>query len=281
MSVSLASELRAELLAALRERAATIATRWQEAIALTGVPELSDVEVRTELQKQLDVLIPLLGAETDTYRQARGIGATLVQLRYKAPESLAATMEVLTDELTGGLNTTTMPVVMSSVGKLMGMIAAGFSAEMRSAILSEQEQIRRALIAARQQQEEVIQAQAAALNELSTPLIPVSDTVVVMPLVGAVDSRRANQVMENLLNGITERNAEIAILDITGVAVVDTQVANGLIRAAQAVNLVGARIVLTGIRPEVAQTLVGLGVDLSRIVTRSTLQDGISYAMGQ
>jgi anti-anti-sigma regulatory factor len=144
-------------------------------------------------------------------------------------------------------------------------------------------------ITARKQEEEerarlkddLIHAQAAALAELSTPLIPISDDTVVMPLVGTIDTRRAQQVMEGLLVGIVETHTQVAILDITGVPVVDTQVANALVRAAQAVKLLGARVVLTGIRPEVAQTLVGLGVDLSGIVTRSTLQSGIAFALGR
>jgi PAS domain S-box-containing protein len=130
-------------------------------------------------------------------------------------------------------------------------------------------------------QEQVIASQQAALAELSTPLIPISDTIVVMPLIGAVDSRRAQQVMETLLVGIAERGAEIAILDITGVSVVDTQVANALVRAAQAVKLLGAEVILTGIRSEVAQTLVALGADLNAITTRSSLQSGIAYATGR
>src|SRR6185295_2919913 len=105
--------------------------------------------------------------------------------------------------------------------------------------------------------------QAAALDELSTPLIPISDDTVIMPLIGNIDSRRAQQVIEALLEGVAETRTQVAILDITGVPVVDTQVANALIGAAQAVKLLGAQVVITGIRPEVAQTLVGLGVDLS------------------
>jgi rsbT co-antagonist protein RsbR len=128
-------------------------------------------------------------------------------------------------------------------------------------------------------QEEVIQAQAAALAELSTPLIPLNADVVVMPLVGTLDSRRAQQVLETLLDGISSSRAGTAIIDITGVPLVDTQVANALIRAAQAVKLLGAQVVLTGIRPEVAQTLVGLGADLSSITTRGSLQAGIAFAM--
>jgi len=130
-------------------------------------------------------------------------------------------------------------------------------------------------------QDEIIRAQTASLAELSTPLIPLSERVVVMPLIGTIDARRAQDVLDTLLQGIADSKAEVVILDITGVPIVDTQVANGLVRAAQAVQLLGARVVLTGIRPEVAQTLVGLGVDLSGIITRSTVQSGIAFALGQ
>lgn len=129
--------------------------------------------------------------------------------------------------------------------------------------------------------QQVISAQQAALRELSTPLIPITDEVVAMPLIGSIDSSRAQLVLETLLTGVAERRAGTTIIDITGVPVVDTQVANALIRAAQAVRLLGARVILTGIRPEVAQTLVNLGVDLSGIVTRGTLQSGIAEALGR
>ncbi|HYF64192.1 MAG TPA: STAS domain-containing protein [Herpetosiphonaceae bacterium] len=128
------------------------------------------------------------------------------------------------------------------------------------------------------EQQDIIRRQQESLMELSTPLIPITDTVVAMPLVGALDSRRAQQVITTLLEGIADTRAAVAILDITGVPIVDTQVANALIQAAQAVKLLGSQVVLTGIRPEVAQTLTGLGVQLSDIITMSTLQAGISYA---
>lgn len=100
-----------------------------------------------------------------------------------------------------------------------------------------------------------------------------------MPLIGAIDTGRAKAVLEMLLEGVDRRNAHAAILDITGVQTVDTQVANVLIQAAQAVRLLGAQVILTGIQPKIAQTLVTLGVSLAGIVTRSTLQDGIAYAI--
>jgi len=127
---------------------------------------------------------------------------------------------------------------------------------------------------------QIIEKQATALMELSTPLIPISDDVLVMPLIGMMDTMRAHQVLDTLLSGIGKSRARIAILDITGVGIVDTQVANMLITAARAAQLLGAKVVLTGIRPEVANTLVGLGAELSDIVTRGTLQSGIQYAMG-
>jgi anti-anti-sigma factor len=128
-------------------------------------------------------------------------------------------------------------------------------------------------------QEQIIDAQRAALRELSTPLIPVSDKVVIMPLIGTIDTGRAQQVMETLLEGVAHYQATLAILDITGVSVVDTQVAQALIGAAQAVKLLGAQVMLTGIQPQIAQTLVHLGVDLSGIETRGSLQSGIAQAL--
>ncbi len=128
-------------------------------------------------------------------------------------------------------------------------------------------------------QAQLILAQQTAIRELSTPLIPIIEGVVVLPLVGSVDDARATQVMETLLKGVERYHAHIVILDITGVKVVDTQVANAFIQAAQAVRLLGARVMLTGIQPAIAQTLVHLGVDLRQIETRSTLQDGIAAVL--
>lgn len=128
-------------------------------------------------------------------------------------------------------------------------------------------------------QDEMIRAQATVLAELSMPLIPISATVMVLPLIGAMDSERIGQLLNTLLHGIEQQHARVAIVDVTGVPIMDTQVAHGIIRAAQGVLLLGAELIITGIRPDVAQTLVELGVDLSAITTRSTLQSGIAYAL--
>ncbi|MEM8530997.1 MAG: PAS domain S-box protein [Chloroflexota bacterium] len=130
-------------------------------------------------------------------------------------------------------------------------------------------------------QNQIIETQQAALRELNTPLIPLADNVVAMPLIGTIDSNRAQQMIETLLEGITKYQAAVAILDVTGVPLVDTQIADALIRASRAAQLIGSQIVLTGIGPEVAQTLVTIGVDLSDIVTHSNIQNGIAYALKQ
>jgi rsbT co-antagonist protein RsbR len=130
-------------------------------------------------------------------------------------------------------------------------------------------------------QQEVIEAQQAALRELSTPLMPIAEGVVVMPIIGMIDSRRAQQIMETLLEGIATHSADIAILDITGVRVVDTQVAGALIRAAQAARMLGARVVLSGISAEVAQTLVHIGAEMQDMIALRSLQQAIAYALAQ
>jgi PAS domain S-box-containing protein len=128
-------------------------------------------------------------------------------------------------------------------------------------------------------QAEVIRTQEASLRALSTPLIPVGDRVVVMPLVGSISKARAERILEALLAGVTEHRASFAILDVTGVPEVNETVAEALIHAAGAVRLLGAQAVLTGIQPQVAQALVQMGVDLGGIVTRNTLQSAIAYAL--
>ena len=128
-------------------------------------------------------------------------------------------------------------------------------------------------------QEEIIRMQEETLRALSTPLIPIAERVVVMPLIGIVNSARAQQVIETLLEGVMAHRAAVAILDVTGVPAVDAEGADGLIQAAQAVALLGAEVVLTGIRPEMARKLVELGTDLRGLVIQSTLQSGVEHAL--
>nr|QDA77046.1 protein kinase [Jahnella sp. MSr9139] len=130
-------------------------------------------------------------------------------------------------------------------------------------------------------QRSMIEAQRARLAEMSTPLIPITDRIMVMPLVGTVDAERAAQVLEVALEGAQRRQASVVILDITGMRQIDTTVTGSLVRTAGALRLLGAEAVLTGVRAEVAQSMIHLGVDLQAMVTMGTLQGGIAYALGR
>lgn len=128
-------------------------------------------------------------------------------------------------------------------------------------------------------QEEVIRVQAAALAERSTPLMPITDDVLVMPLIGTIDGNRGEQIYEVVLNGARSRRARITIIDVTGVRSIDTRAAEVLTGAARALRLLGVEAVLSGVNPEVAQALVALDVSLAGIVTCGSLQAGIQYAL--
>jgi len=130
----------------------------------------------------------------------------------------------------------------------------------------------------RKQAEELINQQSKEIMELSTPVMQVWQGVVVAPLIGSLDSQRTQQFMERLLNRIVETNSPVALVDITGVPTIDTQTAQHLIETISAVRLLGAQVVLTGVRPAIAQTLVHLGIDLSGIITRASLSAGLQVA---
>jgi rsbT co-antagonist protein RsbR len=127
-------------------------------------------------------------------------------------------------------------------------------------------------------QQQVIDAQRESLRQLGAPIIPLTANALAMPLVGTLTPERATLVTETLLDAVTARGAEFVILDVTGVPAVDNEVAEGLLRVAQAVRLLGAQIALTGMQPAVARSLVELGVDMSKFVTKADLQSGIAWA---
>lgn len=124
----------------------------------------------------------------------------------------------------------------------------------------------------------LIEEQQAVIREMSVPILPLSDHSLVLPLIGALDTARLQLVQAQALAAIERLQAHHLLLDVTGVPVIDTQVALGLIRLVDAARLIGAEVVLVGVRPEVAQSIVGLGLQLERIVTQSTLQSGIALA---
>lgn len=130
-----------------------------------------------------------------------------------------------------------------------------------------------------QSREEVIARQNEAMLELSTPVVELWDGILALPLIGTLDSTRTQIVMENLLQRIVETGASIAIIDITGVPTVDTLVAQHLLKTIAAARLMGADCVISGIRPQIAQTIVHLGVELHSVVTKATLADAFAIAL--
>jgi rsbT co-antagonist protein RsbR len=134
-------------------------------------------------------------------------------------------------------------------------------------------------ITERKRAEETIARQAQEILDVSTPVVQMWDGVVVAPLIGTLDSKRTEQFMERLLQRIVETNSPMALVDITGVPTIDTQTAQHLVETITAVRMLGAQVVLTGVRPSLAQTLVHIGIDLSHIITRSSLSAGLRVAL--
>lgn len=182
------------------------------------------------------------------------------RINYEEPQSRE-------DGSVAWLRTSKVPLI-DTDGTLIGMLGT----------YEDITELKRAEQARMEERERLIEAQQDTLRELSTPLIPLTEHVVAMPLVGTIDTRRATQIMETLLEGIARLQADIALLDISGVRVVDTQVADALLRAARAAKLLGAQVMLTGMSPEIAQTVVHLGADMSGILTVATLREGLQYA---
>ncbi|AHW61226.1 rsbT co-antagonist protein RsbR [Draconibacterium orientale] len=128
-------------------------------------------------------------------------------------------------------------------------------------------------------QQKTIIRQQDDLLELSSPVSKVWDNILILPVIGTLDSQRAQIMMENLLQKIVDTGCTMSILDITGVPTVDTQVANHLLKTVTSARLLGADCIISGISPAIAQTIVHLGIDLSVIKTKATLQDAMIYAM--
>lgn len=165
------------------------------------------------------------------------------------------------------LSTTKMPVI-DAEGTIKGLV--GFAEN-----ITQRKHFQQQL----EEKSAVVEAQQEALLELSTPILPIFDNILALPLIGAIDSQRAANIMRALLAGISEHRAKIVILDITGVPLIDTGIADNLHRTIQAARLKGAKTIITGVSDAVAETLVDLGIDWSSVQTLNNLQSGLLAAL--
>lgn len=215
--------------------------------------------------------------------EARLLGAAVADL--VAPESREALAALLARQQRDGSAEAELTFQAKDGGAFPGLLTTflirdpegEISAE--AAIVRDMSEERRREEEQQRVQERIIEAQREAIRALSTPLIPLAAGLVVMPIVGALDSARADQVIETLLHGVAAQQARLAIVDVTGLKGVDAPVAAALARMAQAARLLGTEVILTGIAPEVARALVEIGADLGGVLTCGTLQTGVAYAL--
>lgn len=273
-------------LATLEESRGAIADAWYRALAPMAFTGRSTAELRAEFGALTRKAVSLLSAESLARAEAEALGVALVDLRYSKPEALYSTLVVLSRELEAAVAPAQGSPLRDRISALLAALSAGFVRRVSAMLLREQDSIHEALNLARAQtqevvvnQEAVIRQQFATLKLLSTPLIPLTADVVVMPLIGVIDAERVSQAMETLLHGIVRHKAAVVIVDITGAYEVDAQVADALVRISSAVRLFGARLMLTGIQPSVARTLIEQGVRLEGIDTHGTLQSCIAHVL--
>jgi anti-anti-sigma regulatory factor/DNA-binding NarL/FixJ family response regulator len=199
---------------------------------------------------------------------------TFTKIQAKAPNVPAVVMTGLDDELVA-----TKAVKKGAQDYLIkGQVDQGLLARSLMYAIERQqaqEELRRSEEKLRQTVEKLRVSQEA----LSTPVVQIWDKVLALPLIGVIDDERAKQIMEILLNKIVDTRSEMIIVDVTAVASIDTHVANHLIQTIESVSLLGARCILTGIQPQIAQTMTNLGMDMSKITVKRDMQDGLRWAL--
>jgi rsbT co-antagonist protein RsbR len=263
------------LIALLNQHKAQIADELLGSSAGQAIQARSDAERRATLLAGLDALIGMLQQPKQVLEQTlQELASSQMRAGLGREESLA---------LLGAQREAIYHVLEQADLSAQDALAASRTLEeLGSQITQATIDMHHRDLVERLQEASATQAQLReAIQELSTPIIPLYIGVLAVPLVGRVDSQRAQVLTEALLEAIAREQAEIVLLDITGVAVVDTNVANHLIQTARAAALLGSQVVLVGISAEVAQTLVQLGLDLGQLVTLSNLQSGLEYALSR
>jgi rsbT co-antagonist protein RsbR len=214
--------------------------------------------------------------DPDAIAAARLLGTTLG----KQGLGLSALLEAQTAalELVGAAEGPDS-VAVRQVSRYFGHVIESLVAADAAELTRQRIDMERAYIKATNEQREQEAILRSTISELSTPIIPVYDGILVLPLVGSIDSRRAGEITERLLEAVTAYHAQMVIIDITGVPLIDTRTAHHLLMTTRAAALLGSRVILVGIGPEIAQTIVQIGIELPGLITLANLQAGIAYAL--
>jgi len=261
-------DLARELSSRLEQNADEVRSQWIKEMQQVGLlAALSPKEIEEQSKAIYDACVLCL--KTGSYEGAERYAANMAKkgvLEAMTVDQIIAGLLILRDVYGGFIFQwyhkdpakwhATIEIYQPVARKILNIVATSFVAE----------------------RESVIKQQQKAIMKLSTPLVEVWEGIVMLPLIGTLDSARARQLTESVLNYIAQAKAGTVVVDISGIAAVDTKAASHILRSIQAIKLMGSDAIITGIRPDVATTLVTLGVDLSGIVTRSTLREGLEYA---
>lgn len=261
-------EMRRELVAHFRDHREPLRMQWVEAMNFKGLTTgLTQEETESESATIYDTCVDCL--DSGEYDAAEVYARSMAErgvLRGMSPEEIIGGMLTLRDVYGRSLFekyesdkmrlSDALDIYEPVANQILNIVAMAFIAE----------------------REKVVRQQQEAIMELSTPVLQVREGLLILPIVGLLDSQRAQQFTEQLLRGIRAARARVAVVDITGVAAVDSRVANHLLQTVDACKLMGANVVVTGLSPEIAQTLVSLGIDLGRMKTVGDLQGGIEEA---
>ncbi|MER5476928.1 STAS domain-containing protein [Streptomyces sp. NPDC002734] len=249
-----------------------LASAWVEAVSRTLRGRISLAELERELNELYTALVAGLrhGAfdwQGDAYAEVRALLTELSRSRARqgfTPTETATSVLALKDVLAPTVDTSAEDIhAYLQLAKLADALAL-FTLEVYA-----------------KTREEIISAQSEQLMELSTPVVKLWEGVVAVPLVGTLDSARTQVVMEKLLQALVDADADQAIIDITGVPAVDTEVAQHLLKTVVAARLMGAECIISGIRPQIAQTIVALGIQFGDIVTKASLAGALSHALAR
>lgn len=257
------------LIAVLEERRADLLDRWEAGIPQTVRAQTASPELHAELEALFLALLDGLraggGTRDEGFGELRALLAELSITRARrgfSPTDTAGSVFALKDALYTVLGEERVADYLRVASALDDLGLFTFER----------------FVAAR---DTVIISQTEQLLELSTPVVKLWDGVLAVPLVGTLDSARTQVVMETLLQTLVDTGSAHAIIDITGVAAVDTQVAQHLLKTVVAARLMGAECIISGIRPQIAQTVVGLGIEFGDIPTRASLADALRYVLRQ